>query len=474
MARAEPHRQGRGLIGARPLVLCGAAVLAGAAFYGVAVEPHRIERLDLTVPIRGLPPAFEGYRILHVSDFEASGPGGRERQVERIARASRPDLIAVTGDIVKKSLDGGAKWEAVRAMAAFLGSLPSRDGVYFVQGHGEHVSRFRDGDFLEQLRAEGVRPLYDDVAVMRRGAAALVVAGVKVHDFGSQGRWEVATPRQARVGPGGLPSFLEAAGGGSLLWRDHDLETRLRLGSAGDWAGVLVHSRLQEGHERYYVVRRRPDHPFLTASARGTTFTRGRLSRRTLPEPGAWTRIRVRVSTRPDRVVLLARAWTEGEPEPDSWDVEYEDAGETRIEQGAAGLYAEGPGSKQFDELTITPAAAGTSWAEPAGSVQLMGLLDRAPEGAPVVLLSHSPDVFPEAAELDIPLVLAGHTQGGQICLPLLGPLVTDTRLGRAYAAGLIERGRSILFVTRGVGVSRIPVRFLSPPEAAVITLTRG
>ena len=88
-----------------------------------------------------------------------------------------------------------------------------------------------------------------------------------------------------------------------------------------------------------------------------------------------------------------------------------------------------------------------------------------------MVLLTHTPDLFPDAAELGVDLVLAGHTQGGQVRLPWLGAIVTDTRLGRAFASGLFRRGGTHLFVTRGIGTSRLPVRFLSPPEAAVISL---
>ena len=57
----------------------------------------------------------------------------------------------------------------------------------------------------------------------------------------------------------------------------------------------------------------------------------------------------------------------------------------------------------------------------------------------------------------------------------LVGPRKSGkSLLGREFAAGLFTEGDSSLFVNRGVGTSRIPVRFLSPPEAALLTLTRG
>lgn len=88
-----------------------------------------------------------------------------------------------------------------------------------------------------------------------------------------------------------------------------------------------------------------------------------------------------------------------------------------------------------------------------------------------MILLSHDPDIFPDAAGLGIQLTLAGHTQGGQIQLPFIGPLVTDTHLGRHFADGLVSLPGGQMYVTRGIGTTRIPVRFLCPPEAALLTL---
>jgi predicted MPP superfamily phosphohydrolase len=66
-------------------------------------------------------------------------------------------------------------------------------------------------------------------------------------------------------------------------------------------------------------------------------------------------------------------------------------------------------------------------------------------------------------------LILTGHTHGGQIRLPLYGAVETLTSVGRKYAAGLHNVGQSLLYVSRGVGYSRIPVRFLCPPEITVM-----
>lgn len=91
----------------------------------------------------------------------------------------------------------------------------------------------------------------------------------------------------------------------------------------------------------------------------------------------------------------------------------------------------------------------------------------------PVILLAHSPDVKVDADAAGADLILAGHTHGGQICLPGGYPLSTNTRLGKKFARGLVQDGRTPMFVTRGIGTVRLSLRLFCPPEIAVIRLVR-
>lgn len=88
----------------------------------------------------------------------------------------------------------------------------------------------------------------------------------------------------------------------------------------------------------------------------------------------------------------------------------------------------------------------------------------------PMIILTHSPD-----AVLSIPpgptLVLAGHTHGGQVCLPGGKALVTSTRLGVDYAYGDLAIDGKRLIVTRGLGCSILPFRFCCPPEIMILEL---
>ncbi len=102
--------------------------------------------------------------------------------------------------------------------------------------------------------------------------------------------------------------------------------------------------------------------------------------------------------------------------------------------------------------------------------VRLEAALAQVPEGEPLLVLVHEPDVFTEVNARPS-LTLAGHTHGGQVALPLLGRPIVPSRFGQRYASGhVVENGRH-LFVTSGVGTSILPVRFGVPPEIALLTL---
>jgi uncharacterized protein len=84
------------------------------------------------------------------------------------------------------------------------------------------------------------------------------------------------------------------------------------------------------------------------------------------------------------------------------------------------------------------------------------------------ILLAHDPRRLTEAAALNIPLVLAGHTHGGQVVLPLLGAVAAQKF---PVVAGLGRRERTTMFVSKGLGTVYVPVRVNCPPEVAVLTL---
>jgi uncharacterized protein len=99
----------------------------------------------------------------------------------------------------------------------------------------------------------------------------------------------------------------------------------------------------------------------------------------------------------------------------------------------------------------------------------IAGTLEQVNGDDPVVLITHNPDIFPDVPAR-VSLTLAAHTHGGQVQLPIVGALITTSKLG--YNAGeFVEQGRH-LFVTTGIGTSILPVRFGVPPEIVILTLS--
>ena len=101
------------------------------------------------------------------------------------------------------------------------------------------------------------------------------------------------------------------------------------------------------------------------------------------------------------------------------------------------------------------------------------------------LVLMHSPDGIAEAVVRGVDLVLSGHTHGGQIKFPIIGAPITHSVMGTRMSSGYyqghrlrtvvgIRPGRTQLYVTRGIGISGIAMRFLCRPEFTTFTLHRG
>lgn len=108
-------------------------------------------------------------------------------------------------------------------------------------------------------------------------------------------------------------------------------------------------------------------------------------------------------------------------------------------------------------------------WIRPAAD--LTRAPARRPDGTPLrIALSHTPDQFRWARQHDVDLLLAGHLHGGQILLPVVGPIVSPSRHGPRYSSGVFYQPPTVLHVSRGVS-AKLPLRINCPPEIARLTL---
>jgi predicted MPP superfamily phosphohydrolase len=148
------------------------------------------------------------------------------------------------------------------------------------------------------------------------------------------------------------------------------------------------------------------------------------------------------------------------------------------------------PGNHEYDALSLHElrSALGPSWRLLENErVQLpgwslVGLDDpdggpwAVPEGSgagPTVLLTHRPDAVVDVrgawGQSDPWLALAGHLHGGQVRLPGLRPSISKTAYPDRFDRGLTHEGETAVFVTQGVGLSRLPLRINAPPEVVVV-----
>ncbi len=106
------------------------------------------------------------------------------------------------------------------------------------------------------------------------------------------------------------------------------------------------------------------------------------------------------------------------------------------------------------------------------GNPNINRALKGIPDGSCTVLLAHEPDFADEYTRYPVDLQLSGHSHGGQVRIPFIGALYTPP-YGSKYTNGLYHVPNSNLqvYTTRGVGMTRIPVRFNCRPELTVITL---
>lgn len=97
----------------------------------------------------------------------------------------------------------------------------------------------------------------------------------------------------------------------------------------------------------------------------------------------------------------------------------------------------------------------------------------KVPPGSTIIAITHNPDVFPRLSP-NVPLLLAAHTHGGQVKIPLLGTPIVPSRFGSKYTSGPVFENGHHLFVTTGIGTSILPVRFRVPPEIVILTIKAG
>ncbi len=195
--------------------VAGSAALLAAIGVMNAVRVPPVK--DVEVEIAGLPPQFEGYRILQLTDIHVSRLFPRDwaqAMVER-ANASSVDLIVITGDFIDGSV------EMRRDDVAPLGDLHAPDGVYAIPGNHEYF--FDYAGWMTHLTQLGITMLRNEHAILGREQARIVLAGVT----------DLSAPAHGQAGPD-LPAALAgAAADAPIILLDHEPRNAARAAARG-------------------------------------------------------------------------------------------------------------------------------------------------------------------------------------------------------------------------------------------------
>jgi predicted MPP superfamily phosphohydrolase len=151
--------------------------------YAYHVEPTWLEVNRATLTVRGLPAAFDGVKIAHLTDFHCGSHIPREYLEDAIARThdEKPDLIALTGDFIDRGpghVSSAAKlFRHLKAPLGVFAVLGNHDfSVHTARGVRRHIGL--DREITDALESEGVSVLRNRAVRFDRGGGGLVVAGV--------------------------------------------------------------------------------------------------------------------------------------------------------------------------------------------------------------------------------------------------------------------------------------------------------
>jgi len=173
----------------RLLKLAGATLgVAGlGAFYAFRIEPVWLQTVDVEIPIEGLPAAFDGFRIVQLSDLHV-GAGVPESLIQdavECANEARPDLIVVTGDFIHHASAGrharvaAELLERLAAPSGVFGVIGNHDlGVYHPDGTAGSAGQESRRRVCEELGTRGLRVLENESHLVERNGARLRLTGL--------------------------------------------------------------------------------------------------------------------------------------------------------------------------------------------------------------------------------------------------------------------------------------------------------
>lgn len=458
---------------ARGLALAAAAAALIAVADATMVEPYRLTTSEVALPDGRLRDALAGGRVVHLSDLHFKGMGLRERNLQEALAEIDPAMILMTGDYADTP-------EGIEALREFFGRISPPLGVYAVPGNNDYY-RGRQEEIFAALREAGVRLLVNEVARVEAPGGPLAVAGVDDPFFG---RDELGHVLEAI--PEGVPAILLAHSPSILMERSEGI-----LFNAGDADGPWGEGSFWTDGSHF----RRPVGPF-SFSGEGRRRLRiqvredgvgldalrlvrvpgGAGSAAPVPRGLQGTGRRPPAGGAGDVEIDLCRARLLNQGR--GWELRTGDDGRCRL------VYPEDRGRLESVALADPPDYVEITFQAPPETPYRLWALIRSPDSSGLsdslyIQMDDAVDgrgrpVWRTGARRagaggpPLDLILAGHTHGGQIRLPWLGPLQDLGLIPGGYVSGGYEARGTPVYVSRGIGTSILPVRFACAPEIVI------
>lgn len=445
----------------------GGAAAGAAAYRGFWATPRDLRILAPSFPVSGLAAPF---RILLFSDVDYPRSPWNWSRIPGVAEGFAPDLVAVAGDLLDRR-GTASDPVAVRTAARWLRAIPSRLGVALAPGEAESDAFPSTGSIW---REEGIDAGPNDE--LERGPIDLFVA---------DRRRDPAPWRLARGRGRGVATVISRA---ASTFVEAEIPGARRPGYEATFAFRLDRTFGSLDFRFDGAFRLVCSEEGRSIRLRSTGIPRGRLAGRNdsgfFPPAAVFCRGRVRIERSGGSARVRARFWPEAGEEPRLWTIDAEDRAPDRPFSGKISFGGR-RGAKAIADVRVRSLGGDLLLAEDFDDDDAFSRRWRQPSRLrswtrvpvperPRILLSHHPDVVLDLLDCGgrtPDLVLAGHTHGGQVAIPGLGPILTDTRLGRRYDRGSFTIEGIRLFVTAGVGTSILPFRLGAPPDVACVTL---
>ena len=262
------------------------ALLAAAVGVSQAIRIPPLKSIEIAIP--NLPPAFDGYRMLQLTDMHISRlfpQSWAEAVVER-SNALAPDVIVISGDLIDGSL------ESRRADVAPLARLSARDGVIAIPGNHEYF--FGYTEWMAHFASLGMRILENEHAIVTRDGGAITIAGVT----------DLSARAHGLPGPDLAKALQGAPAGAPIILLDHQPREAARAAEAGIALQLSGHTHggLILGLDRLFA---RPNNGFVSG-----LYTVGGLQLYVNNGTGLWPGFALRLGRPSELTVITFRRKT--------------------------------------------------------------------------------------------------------------------------------------------------------------------